>query len=71
MDTFFEQMAEIFEEDTVKSSDILVDFDAWDSLTQLSIIALASETYGVTISAAELKDAKTVDGVYKLIESKK
>lgn len=64
-------MTEILEEDTVKLSDVLTDFDAWDSLTQLSIIALASETYGVTVSAAELKNAGTIEGVYKLIESKK
>ena len=71
MKNFIEQMAEILEEDTVKLTDLLTDFDAWDSLTQLSIIALASESYGVTISAAELKSAKTIEGVYKLIESKK
>jgi len=71
MEKFFEQMAEILEEDTVKSTDVLTDFDAWDSLTQLSIIALASETYNVTISAIELKDAETIEGVYNLIKNKK
>jgi acyl carrier protein len=71
MDKFFEQMAEIFEVDAVTPGDVLTDFDAWDSLTQLSIIALASEFYHVTISASELKNAKTIDGVKILIERKK
>jgi len=71
MEDFLEQMAEIFEIDTLNLTDVLDEFDAWDSLTQLTIIALASETYGVTISATELKNAETIEGVYKLIESKK
>jgi acyl carrier protein len=71
MDKFLEQIAEIFEEDQVNMSDKLVDFDAWDSLAQLSIIALADEEYGVTISATEIKEAETVGGIKQLIENKK
>jgi len=71
MEQFLEQMAEILEVESVNPSDELESFDAWDSLTQLSIIALASENYDVTISALELKSAKTIEGVKKMIESKK
>ena len=71
MEKFLEQMAEILEEDKVNPADALTNFAAWDSLTQLSIIALASETYNVTLTAADCKNAKTIEAVYKLIESKK
>ena len=71
MDKFLEQIAEILEEEQINLSDKLVDFDAWDSLAQLSIIALADEEYGVTISAAEIREAETVGGIKKLIEEKK
>jgi len=71
MDKFLEQLAEIFEEDYVHPDDKLVDFDAWDSLAQLSIIALADEEYGVTVSAMELREAETIGGVKELIERKK
>ena len=71
MENFLEQMAEIFEVDSLNQTDVLTDFEMWDSLTQLSIIALTSEIYNVTISATELRDAETIGGVYKLIESKK
>ena len=71
MDKFLEQIADILEEDQVNLDDKLVDFDAWDSLAQLSIIALADEEYGVTISAAEIREAETVDGIKKLIENKR
>jgi len=71
MDKFLEQIADILEEDRVNLNDKLVDFDAWDSLAQLSIIALSDEEYGVTISATEIREAETVDGIKKLIENKK
>ena len=71
MDKFLEQIAEILEEEQVNLSDRLLDFDAWDSLAQLSIIALADEEYGVTISAMEIREAETVGGIKQLIEDKK
>jgi acyl carrier protein len=71
MDEFLEQMADIFEVDAIQLDDRLTDFDAWDSLTQLTIIALADENYGITISAKELKESETIGGIKKLIERKK
>jgi acyl carrier protein len=71
MNEFMEQMAEIFEVDAVQLEDNLEDFDAWDSLTQLTIISLADENYGVTVSAKELRDTKTIGGLKKLIDEKK
>ena len=71
MDEFLEQIAEILEEEQVSLNDKLIDFDAWDSLTQLSIISLADEKYGVTISAAEIREVETIEGVKQLIENRK
>ncbi|MDR3218564.1 MAG: acyl carrier protein [Dysgonamonadaceae bacterium] len=70
MDELFGQLVEIFEVESLDPNDHLVDLDMWDSLTQLSIIALAEENYGITISAAELRDAKTIGGVISLFENK-
>ena len=71
MDKFLEQIADILEEEQVNLDDNLFDFDAWDSLAQLSIIALADEEYSVTISAIEIREAETVGGIKQLIENKK
>ena len=71
MDKFLEQIAAILEEEQVSLTDNLVDFDAWDSLTQLSIIAWADEEFNVTISAAEIREAKTIEGIKKLVENPK
>lgn len=70
MEDFLEQMAEIMEVETVNPSDELTSFDAWDSLTTLSIIALADDDFQVSLTNAEITESKTVEGLYKLILSK-
>ncbi len=71
MENFKNKLSEILEVDSVNDADEIQSFDAWDSLTCLSIIALADDEYGVSVSAREVADAKTVEGIYKLIQSKK
>lgn len=71
MENFLEQMAELFEVDEVNLQDEVISFDAWDSLTGLSIIALADDEYGVTITANDILEAKTIEGLYELFNSKK
>jgi acyl carrier protein len=63
-------MAELFEVDSVNESDILEEFEAWDSLTSLSIIAFVDENYGISLSAKDLLEAKTINGLKTLIESR-
>lgn len=70
MEDFLEKMAELFEEDTVQLTDTIVDFDAWDSLTSLSIIAYAGEEFKKTISAAQIVEAGTIGGLFELIKNK-
>ncbi len=70
METFLKQMAELLEVDSVNAQDEITSFEAWDSLTSLSIIALADDEYSVTISAQDILNAKTVEGLYQLIQSK-
>ena len=70
MENFDGEIAEILEVDSVNMDDQLTSFDCWDSLTILSIIALASETYNVTISASEVNAAASVGELKALIQSK-
>lgn len=71
MENFLEQIAELLEVDVVNEADELKSFEAWDSLTILSIIAMANENYGVVLNAAEINGANTIAGLWSLIESKK
>jgi acyl carrier protein len=71
MENFLNQMAELLEVDSVNPQDEFISFDAWDSLTSLSIIAMADDEYSVNISAQEILNAKTIIGLYQFIQSKK
>jgi acyl carrier protein len=71
MENFLNQMAELLEVDSVNPQDEIISFDAWDSLTSLSIIAMADDEYSVNISAQEILNAKTIIGLYQFIQSKK
>ena len=43
----------------------------WNSLTGLMTIAMADETYGVTLTPNELRSAETVQDLYDIVMSKK
>lgn len=70
MENFKLEIAEILEVDTVELSQELAEFECWDSLTILSILALASENYNVTLTAAEVNNSKTISGLQELIKSR-
>lgn len=70
MKNFDVEIAEILEVDSVNMDDELNEFDCWDSLTVLSIIAFASESYQIILSASEINTAGTVGGLKVLIETK-
>jgi len=71
MENFLEQMAELFEVDSVNLQDEVIAFDEWDSLTGLSIISLADDEYGIIISVNDILEAKTIQGLYELFNQKK
>ena len=52
MENFDVEIAEILEVDSVNMNDVLNEFECWDSLTILSIIAFASESYQIILSAS-------------------
>lgn len=71
MDEFLNEMAEILDEDTVTPDAELTSFESWDSLAVLSVAALADAQFGVTMSAQEINQAKTIEQLYQRIVAKK
>ena len=67
---FLVDLAEILEENAVKGSDVLADFEAWDSLSILSIISYVSETYKKQLKNDEIRSQKTVQDLFSYIENK-
>ena len=70
MEDFISLIAEILEEESVELSNELDSFEAWDSLTVLSIIAICDSEYGVALSGEEIENSGTILGLRELIESK-
>jgi acyl carrier protein len=58
------------EVDEVTSNSILHDFDNWDSLTALSIMAMLDKGYGVNISTTDLNSISTVEELENLVNNR-
>lgn len=56
------------EDGTLKPEDLLTDYEEWDSVTALSIIAMIDEKFNKTLLGNDLKEAKTVSDVIALME---
>jgi acyl carrier protein len=68
---FIDQFRETLEiEDrTISESDNFRDYDEWDSLTLLSVIAMIDEEFGVIIESNDFKKLVTVGDIYNYIIS--
>jgi acyl carrier protein len=71
MNDYLVEMARILEVESVNEDDVLRDFELWDSLTVLAVLAFVDETYRVNVSALEMADVETLKDLHQLIESKK
>lgn len=67
---FLEDLAEILEEESVQESDVLADFEAWDSLSILSIISYVSENYKKQLKNEEIRSQETVGDLFYYIGNK-
>ena len=70
MENFETTIAEILEVESVNLTDSLSSFDAWDSLSILSIIAYCDEEFKVALSSDEINNSETIGGLKELINSK-
>ena len=67
METLNQKLANILEVDEVQEDQVLESFECWDSLTLLSIIALASKDYGKEFNADQIRDSGTIKGLTDLL----
>jgi acyl carrier protein len=54
----------------VKFEDLLADFDVWDSMARLSLIALLDEQFEVEVADAEFDKTETVKDLFNLVKSR-
>lgn len=73
LDEFVVAFAEEFDDtpaEQFKASTVYKELDEWGSLTALSIIALVLEQFEKKITGADLRECKTIEDLYNLIQSK-
>jgi acyl carrier protein len=67
---FCQKLAEILDLEEVKPENVLKEFDEWDSLAVLSVLAMADSKYGVTIKAEEIRSVVTAGDLADLVAAK-
>lgn len=71
---FVENFANQFDDtdpSEIKANTVFKDLEEWSSLIALSIIAMVDEEYDVTLKGDDIKNANTVEDLFKTVESKK
>lgn len=71
MDQFYAQLAETLELERIGAGDVLADFEEWDSLSVLSVIAMIGRNYGIHLTARDIRDVHTAEELRDLILSKR
>ena len=70
---FIEKFAEKFEETEISSFSANTSFkelEEWSSLMSLAIIAMVDEEYGVRVKGDDIKDANTIEDLFKIALSR-
>lgn len=73
LDEFIQLFAEQFEETDINQFAPETEFrelDEWSSLISLSVIAMVDEEFGVSLKGADIREADTIEDLYKVIQSK-
>lgn len=54
----------------VQAETVFRDLEEWDSLTALSLIAMADEEYSVKLTGDDIKSSATLQDVFEIIKTK-
>jgi len=68
MDKLIDLLKDILEVDIINYDDILTEYETWDSLTALSLIAAIGEEYGIYLNTKDIIEAHTIGNLIKKIQ---
>nr|MDK2851508.1 acyl carrier protein [Candidatus Cloacimonadota bacterium] len=73
MDKFIDILADALEMEItdIKANDKFREYEEWDSLAVLSVIAMIKQNYGITIPRKEFDSLLTVEDLYNYISANK
>jgi len=57
-------------EEPCNASDVLDDYEEWDSLSKMALMAFFDKSFGIKLSLKDFKDLKTVEDIIKLAGEK-
>ena len=69
MDKFLESLSEVFERDDIKPDDKFRDYEEWDSMAYLSLIAMIDENYDIVIPGEEFANINKIIEIYNYINN--
>lgn len=73
MNDFIEKIKEVLEveEKEIKMSDFFREYEEWNSLAYLSLVALFDEEYDIQIEESDFQKFKTVEDLYNATKKNK
>ncbi len=72
--TFIENFSAQFddtEESAFQTDTKFRELEEWSSLIALSIVAMADEEYGVALKGDDIRNAQTIEDLFKIVQSRK
>ena len=68
-DEVIEFLVDVFERDfeTMKTEDCFKDYDEWDSLVALSLVASMEDSFGVSLNGEQLESLNTIQDIINFI----
>ena len=67
MEQFLEQLIEVLEIDDIDPEDEFRDYEEWDSLAYLSVIAMIDDNYDIVIPGEEFEKLDKIIDIYNYI----
>ena len=69
MEQFIERLVEVFEREDIDPEDEFRDYEEWDSLAFLSIIAMIDDHYDIVIPGEEFAKLSKIIHIYNYINN--
>jgi acyl carrier protein len=69
MEQFIEKMAEVLERDSVNPDDNFRDYEEWDSLAYMAVVAMVDDEYDMVISGDDFANLNKIVDIYHYINN--
>jgi len=69
MEQFIEELIEVFERDDIDPDDEFRDYEEWDSMAYLSLIASIDDNYDIVIPGEEFANLNKIIDIYNYINN--